>query len=88
VGGSDLDLTVHPFILRGVTLAGIGSSLLPYDRRMEIWRKLSQEWRLEGLGELTTTVGLNELEGSIQRILKGEGVGRTVVEMQGASSGR
>src|SRR6185369_6206017 len=49
VGGIDLDLTVHPFILRGVTLAGIGSALLPYDRRLEIWRKLSHEWRLEGL---------------------------------------
>src|SRR5204862_5862314 len=49
VGGTDLDLTVHPFILRGVTLAGISSSLLPHDRRLEISRKLSNEWRLGGL---------------------------------------
>lgn len=82
VGGTELDLTVHPFILRGVTLAGISSSLLPIDRRLEIWRKLSQEWRLEGLDELTTTVGLSELEDSIQRILKGEMVGRTVVDVR------
>lgn len=84
VGGTDLSLTVHPFILRGVTLAGIGSSLLPYDRRLEIWRKLSHEWRLEGLDELTTTVGLTDLESSIERILKGEIVGRTVVDLRGA----
>jgi acrylyl-CoA reductase (NADPH) len=84
VGGTDLDLTVHPFILRGVTLAGIGSSLLPYDRRLEIWRKLGQEWKLEGLEELTTTIGLGQLDESIQRILKGEIVGRTVVEIRGA----
>jgi len=32
-------------------------SLLPIDRRLEIWRKLSHEWRLEGLDELTTTHG-------------------------------
>jgi acrylyl-CoA reductase (NADPH) len=81
VGGAKLDLTVHPFILRGVTLAGISSSLLPIDRRFEIWRKLSQEWRLEGLEELTTTIGLGDLENSIQRILKGEMVGRTVVDV-------
>jgi putative YhdH/YhfP family quinone oxidoreductase len=81
VGGTELDLTVHPFILRGVTLAGIGSSLLPPDRRLEIWRKLSQEWRLEGLDQLTTTVGLADLENSIQRILKGEMAGRTVVNV-------
>jgi acrylyl-CoA reductase (NADPH) len=81
VGGTDLALTVHPFILRGVTLAGIGSSLLPYGRRLEIWRKLGHEWRLEGLDELTTTIGLNDLESKIQTMLKGEAIGRTVVEV-------
>jgi putative YhdH/YhfP family quinone oxidoreductase len=81
VGGADLPLTVHPFILRGVTLAGIGSAMLPYDRRVEIWRKLSQEWRLEGLEELATTVGLADVEQYVQRILKGEIVGRTVVDV-------
>src|SRR5439155_529149 len=58
VGGTDLNLTVHPFILRGVTLAGIGSAMLPHNRRLEIWRKLSHEWRIEGLAELATTVNL------------------------------
>src|SRR5205814_9193162 len=81
VGGTDLKLTVHPFILRGVTLAGIGSSLLPYDRRLEIWRKLSHEWRLDGLDALTTTTGLSDVEQYVARILKGEIVGRTVVQM-------
>jgi acrylyl-CoA reductase (NADPH) len=79
VGGVDLNLTVHPFILRGVTLAGIGSAMLAQDRRMEIWRKLSGEWRLEGLEKWTTTIGLGEVEQYVQRILKGEVVGRTVV---------
>jgi putative YhdH/YhfP family quinone oxidoreductase len=81
VGGTDLNLTVHPFILRGVTLAGIGSALLPYDRRLEIWKKLSQAWRLAGLDELATTIGLGQLEVSLQRILQGQIVGRTVIEI-------
>jgi acrylyl-CoA reductase (NADPH) len=81
VGGTELPLTVHPFILRGVMLAGIGSAMLPYDLRLEIWRRLSQEWRLDGLEELATTTGLNDVEQHVQRILKGEIVGRTVVDL-------
>jgi acrylyl-CoA reductase (NADPH) len=81
VGGTDLNLTVHPFILRGVTLAGIGSAMLPYERRLEIWRKLSHDWRLAGLEELVTTIGLSQVDEYVQRILKGQIVGRTVVEL-------
>ena len=81
VGGANLPLTVHPFILRGVTLAGIGSALLPYERRLEIWTKLSGSWRLDGLESLATNVGLPQLEEQIQRILRGEVVGRTVVAL-------
>jgi acrylyl-CoA reductase (NADPH) len=81
VGGANLPLTVHPFILRGVTLAGIGSSLLPYDRRLEIWNKLSGAWRLDGLDSLVTTVTLPQLEDQIQRILRGEIIGRTLVQL-------
>ena len=79
VGGEKLDLTVHPFILRGVMLAGIGSAMLPYDQRLEIWRKLSDEWRIDGLDELATTVKLADIEPFVQKILKGQIVGRTVV---------
>jgi putative YhdH/YhfP family quinone oxidoreductase len=82
VGGIELPLTVHPFILRGVTLAGIGSAALPYDRRLEIWRKLSDVWRLDGLESLATTIGLAQLEQYVQQILRGEIVGRTVVDLR------
>ena len=54
---------------------------MPHDRRLEIWRKLSKDWRLEGLDELTTTIGLADVEQYIQRILNGEIVGRTVVQI-------
>jgi acrylyl-CoA reductase (NADPH) len=81
VGGVDLPLTVHPFILRGVTLAGIGSAGLPYDRRLEIWRKLSDLWRLDNLESMATTIDLGQLEEYVNRILKGQIVGRTVVEL-------
>jgi acrylyl-CoA reductase (NADPH) len=82
VGGEKLNLTVHPFILRGVLLAGIGSAMLPYSQRVEIWRKLSQEWRLDKLDELATFVRLADVEPYVQRILKGQAIGRTVIAVR------
>jgi acrylyl-CoA reductase (NADPH) len=80
VGGAELPLTVHPFLLRGVILAGIASAALPYQRRLGIWEKLSGPWKLDGLDELTTEVPLAGLEDQIQQILRGEVVGRTIVK--------
>lgn len=81
VGGTDLPLTVHPFLLRGVILAGIASAALPYDRRLRIWEQLAGPWRINDLESLATAVRLNELEEKIQQILKGEIVGRTIVKV-------
>ena len=81
VGGTNLPLTVHPFILRGVTLAGIGSGALPYEQRVGIWEKLAGAWLLDDLESLATTIGLGQLEEYIQRILAGQIVGRTVVAL-------
>lgn len=81
VGGVDLALTVHPFILRGVTLAGIGSAMLQRDRRLEIWKKLAGPWKIANLEELANTIGLTELESAVQQISKGQLVGRIVVQI-------
>lgn len=81
VGGAELPLSVHPFLLRGVILAGIASAALPYDRRLGIWKKLAGPWRINDLDSLATEVPLRELEPKIQQILKGEIVGRTLVKV-------
>jgi putative YhdH/YhfP family quinone oxidoreductase len=81
VGGAELSTTVYPFILRGVTLAGIDSAWCPRERRLEIWNHLSGDWRLDGLDELATDVSLEELEKLVPRILEGRLSGRTVVEL-------
>ena len=44
VAGIDIQLTVYPFILRGVTLAGIDSANCPRPERLEMWRKLAGPW--------------------------------------------
>jgi acrylyl-CoA reductase (NADPH) len=81
VGGVELRMTVYPFLLRGVTLAGIDSAHCPMPERLEIWRKLSQEWNLPCLDDLATFVGLEGLEEKIGQILAGQIVGRTVVTL-------
>jgi len=81
VGGTELPLSVHPFLLRGVILAGIASAALPHDRRLDIWNRLAGEWKMTGLDGLATEVSLHGLEEKVQAILKGEIVGRTVVKV-------
>jgi putative YhdH/YhfP family quinone oxidoreductase len=80
VAGTDLNLTVYPFILRGVTLAGIDSAKCPRPERLEIWRKLSGEWKLDQLDQIAHEVTLSELQRSIDEILHGRIVGRTLVK--------
>lgn len=81
VGGTDLPLTIYPFILRGVTLAGIDSVWYPIQRRAAIWSMLtSAKLPLESL---VTEVSLDELEPKIQDILAGKIVGRVIVKVGG-----
>jgi putative YhdH/YhfP family quinone oxidoreductase len=79
VAGAELDLTVYPFILRGVTLAGIDSAKCPRPQRLEMWQKLAGRWRIEELNELANEITLDELPEYVEKILAGQLVGRTVV---------
>jgi len=81
VAGPKLDLTVFPFILRGVNLLGIDSALWPREPRHEIWRKFSSEWKLDVLETMVQTIGLDQLEDYVGRILKGKILGRIVIKI-------
>ncbi len=81
VGGADLPISVYPFILRGVTLAGIDSGFCPMPRRQEIWNHLATDWKLKNLDDLATDVPLKDLEPHIQAMLQDLHAGRTVVAL-------
>ncbi|HTQ39194.1 MAG TPA: oxidoreductase [Pirellulales bacterium] len=81
VGGTELPITVYPFILRGVVLAGIDSAWYPADKRTALWAKLAGLWKPAQLDELSTEVALADLEPKIEDILAGRSVGRTVVKI-------
>jgi acrylyl-CoA reductase (NADPH) len=80
-GGSKLETTVIPFIIRGVNLLGIDSVMAPMPERQEAWARIVRDLPMELLDRMTTTVGLKELPELAPRILKGEVQGRVVVEI-------
>ena len=81
VGGPDLNLTVYPFILRGVNLLGIDSQNLESSKRQRLWERLAGEWKLDNLETITTEIGLEGLDAAVDAILKGETRGRTLVRV-------
>eukprot|EP00127_Corallochytrium_limacisporum_P003025 Clim_evm72s144 gene=Clim_evmTU72s144 len=82
--GMDLDTSVAPFILRGVTLHGVESVWAPRELRLEAWARLGQELSGVDLEKLTvvTTVGLGEVAKIAEQILSGKIRGRTVVDLK------
>ena len=78
---AQLDVSVFPFILRGVSLLGIDSVQCPMPPRVKLWDKLAGDWKLNQLEALTTEVGLSQLDEKIDAILKGQLSGRTLVNL-------
>jgi acrylyl-CoA reductase (NADPH) len=75
----DLPATVAPFILRGVTLAGVDSVNCPMPRRLEAWRRLASDLDRRKLAAITQTIPFDGVFDAGRRILKGETRGRVVV---------
>ncbi|UMB59500.1 YhdH/YhfP family quinone oxidoreductase [Lutibacter sp. A80] len=81
VASPKLDLTVFPFILRGVTLIGIDSQNYPMNYREQVWNKLADDWKVENLEANSTTISLNELHEKLNLMLAGKLKGRTILKM-------
>lgn len=79
--GMDLPGTVAPFILRGVTLAGIDSVMRPLKDRIEAWDKLAKVLDASTLEQVATEIGLAQVCDTAQRLLDGQVRGRIVVNV-------
>lgn len=86
VGGAQLNLTVFPFLLRGVDLVGIASADTPYKIRTEVWRMLGDKWKPRGLASIASEIPLEGLPEKIDEILRGRVVGRIVIDVGMQSS--
>ncbi|MFQ5788260.1 MAG: YhdH/YhfP family quinone oxidoreductase [Thermodesulfobacteriota bacterium] len=81
VASHELNTNVYPFILRGVSLVGIESENCPMNIRLQVWEKITNEWKLEALDRLTSEISLGELHHNIDLILQGKQKGRVVVDL-------
>lgn len=79
--GSDLPVTVYPFILRGITLAEIDAAWGPIPLRHEIWRRLAGPWKLDCLPLIARFAELAQVPAHVPEILAGRVTGRVVVEV-------
>jgi len=80
-GGMDFPGTVAPFILRGITLAGIDSVMRPRPDRVEAWRRLSRDLEINKLELLTVEISLAEALERAALFLAGQIRGRLVVDV-------
>jgi NADPH2:quinone reductase len=80
-GGTELRLTVMPFILRGVSLIGVDSVACPMELRREVWRRLASDMKPPGLASMIRRIGLDELPDAFSTLLAGGARGRFVVDL-------
>jgi acrylyl-CoA reductase (NADPH) len=80
-GGASFPGSILPFILRGVTMYGIDSVMLPKAPREQAWRRLATDLPLDKLDRTASEVGLGDLAALAPKILKGEIRGRVVVDV-------
>lgn len=79
-GGTSVNTTVHPFILRGCNLLGIDSVQTPIGPRRAMWQRIGSDLKPTWLDSLDhESVGLDDLGPQLDRILAGGMRGRVLV---------
>ncbi|MBO3759090.1 MDR family oxidoreductase [Ciceribacter sp. L1K22] len=83
-GGMDLPTTVAPFILRGVTLAGVDSVMCPKPDRIAAWQRLAKDLDFDKLDAMTTELPLADVIARTPDFLQGKVRGRVIVPINPA----
>ncbi len=82
---AELNTTVMPLILRGVSLLGIYSVEVPRNWRLALWAKLAGEWQLESLADriVHRVIDLQGIPEACEELVAGRALGRYVVRVGG-----
>ncbi|HJQ56667.1 MAG TPA: MDR family oxidoreductase [Vineibacter sp.] len=80
-GGAAFPGNILPFILRGVSVLGIESVMMPMAPRLEAWRRLGSDLPLDKLDAMTVDAKLGDLPALAPQILGGKVRGRVVVDV-------
>ena len=79
-----LPTSVAPFILRGITLAGVDSVMCPRPRRLEAWGRLARDLDPAKLEALASEISLEEVIPTARKMMAGQVRGRLIVPLLGA----
>jgi len=79
--GMDLPTTVMPFILRGVTLAGIDSVMRPTEDRLQAWERLADILETDMFDDIANEISLEEALNVADDLISGKVRGRVVVDI-------
>ena len=75
------EANTRPERVRGVTLAGINSVHVSFERRQLAWSRLASDLDVASLASMTQVVGLSDAIDVAAKILDGEVRGRVVVDV-------
>ncbi|MFZ6012389.1 MAG: YhdH/YhfP family quinone oxidoreductase [Bacteroidota bacterium] len=83
LSSAQFESAIYPFILNGVNLLGIGAGFTPMTLRLNLWKKLLNEWNVcDKLSAIACEIRLEELKDKyIDAILTGNTKGRVVVKL-------
>lgn len=79
--GADFPATVMPFILRGVTLAGIDSVMAPLAKRQQAWDRLATDLDAAKLEAIASEVPLAHAAEMAAKLMAGTVRGRVIVKI-------
>ena len=77
----NIDTTVFPFILRGVSLLGVDSGYMGFPTRQRVWDRLATDLKPRHLAEITRTIAFDDLPAAFDDFIHGRVKGRTVVRI-------
>jgi len=78
----NINTTVFPFILRGVSLLGVDSGYMGEPTRSKVWARLASDLKPRHLAAMTRTVPFAELPGVFHDFIEGRVKGRTVIAVK------
>ncbi len=81
VASTEINISVFPFILRGISLIGVSAQNYPTELRAKLWEKLATDWKPENLMTIYNEISLEELPEAVSLILKGKLKGRTIINL-------
>lgn len=80
-GGTDLILSVYPFILRGVILYGIDCTRYSQPEKTVMWQRLASDWLPSRMLHEVETIGMDEVPDRVFALIENRHSGRCVIEL-------